>query len=936
MKRLLLLAAAHPWSVLFFLVATSVAAATQLPKLRVDVSPQSLTVRGDPARAYYERSLATFGSDDITVIFIRDDSLFERQRLESVRRMVDALDQLPFVTRTESLFSIPNLKTVDEFVKTDPYLHQLPDNAVAAERLRTDALRNPFVRHNLLSEDGTAMAVNVYLDDKARHPGFDAEASASIEAALAPVKAQVQEAFQIGLPYIRNEVKRQIEVDQVTIIPLAIAVLLGTLLFTLRRANGAIIPMLTAGLSVLWTLGLMAALDIAVNMMTAIVPVLLIIIGSTEDIHLISEYYEGTLAGRRRRTAVRHMATRMGLAVFLTFLTSYLGFLSIAANPIDALREFGLVASTGLAFNFLITAALVPAYLRHLGDKNRPAGYRETGSIRAHIVSLVSRTVLTKRVTVAIATFLVALVAAFGALTIRVDNSLLNYFDPESAVRHRAQTLHEALSGMKTFSIVLDGHIEGTFERVRYLEEIAEIQAYLEAEPALDFNVSFADYVSLLNSAVNDTGELELPTEDEILRELTIFIKPENVRHYVSPDYSQASIVVRHNIGASQALNEALARLGAFLQREVDRGLDVRVTGESILHSRAADRMARGQAKSLGLMVLVIMLVISLLFVNIRAGLLATIPNVFPVIILFGVMGYAGIPLDSGTAMIAAIALGICVDNTMHFMVRYHRVLAHRRDEASAIRETIQVEAVPVTAASVALALGLGTLAFSQFTPIVYFGVLSAMVIAVAYYADFFITPILLSTTRLVTLWDLLSTRVRRELVENCVLFKGMRRRQIRRILLLGEIRSLPAGTTIMEAGEAGHEMFVLLDGKAEVRTAMENGTILRHQKVSTGHVFGVVALVCGRPRLATAVALEDTTLLALDWERIQRIARLCPRAAARFFQNLAMLIGSRFADHARSSPEPSDVEARDAALPEALMAKKDTRQLALDSQTNL
>ena len=237
--------------------------------------------------------------------------------------------------------------------------------------------------------------------------------------------------------------------------------LLGTLVVTLRRPNGAIIPLLTAGLSVLWTLGLMAALAIPLNMMTAIVPVLLIIIGSTEDIHLISEYYEGTLAGKRRRTAVRYMARRMGLAVFLTFLTSYLGFLAIAVNPIDVLREFGLVASTGLAFNFLITACLVPVYLRYLGDRRPPGGYRRPGSLRNRIVALVSHLVITRKPLIAVTTLVVALVAAYGALSLRLDNSLLNYFDPDSPVRQRTQTLHENLSGIKTFSIVVDGRPGG-------------------------------------------------------------------------------------------------------------------------------------------------------------------------------------------------------------------------------------------------------------------------------------------------------------------------------------------------------------------------------------------------------------------------------------------------------------------------------------------
>jgi len=200
----------------------------------------------------------------------------------------------------------------------------------------------------------------------------------------------------------------------------------------------------------------------------------------------------------------------------------------------------------------------------------------------------------------------------------------------------------------------------------------------------------------------------------------------------------------------------------------------------------------------------------------------------------------------------------------------------------------------------------------------VYFGALSAMVIAVAFYADFFVTPILLSTTRLVTLWDLLSSRVRRELVVNCPLFTGMRPGQIRRILLLGEIRSFSAGTLIMQSGESGREMFVLLSGKAEVSAVARDGSIERHRTLCTGHVFGMVALTCGRRRLATAVALEKTTLLTLDWGRLQSIARFYPRVAAQLFKNLAMLISHRFAETAHAKAEFDDVETRETELPQS------------------
>ncbi|MEN8166414.1 MAG: cyclic nucleotide-binding domain-containing protein, partial [Pseudomonadota bacterium] len=262
--------------------------------------------------------------------------------------------------------------------------------------------------------------------------------------------------------------------------------------------------------------------------------------------------------------------------------------------------------------------------------------------------------------------------------------------------------------------------------------------------------------------------------------------------------------------------------------------------------------------KSLGLMLLVIFVVISLLFLNMKAGLLAIVPNLLPVVMLFGVMGFAGIPLDSGTSMIAAIALGICVDNTMHFMVRYNRELARRKDATRAIEATMRAEAMPITTATIALSLGLGVLIFSSFTPIACFGLLSSMVILLAYYANFFVTPILLSATRLTSLWDLLSIDLRRELINNCGLFQGMQPRQVKRVILMSEVRAYQAGETVMRRGEDGKELFVLLEGSGEIRTGSPGAGSDSVTPVRAGQVFGLAALLRGRPRRSTLVTLEN------------------------------------------------------------------------------
>jgi predicted RND superfamily exporter protein len=925
MKRIYLaVAAAPPWLVLTVIVALSLSSAVQLPKLTLNVSPDLLSLRGDPDRRFYEQAVAVFGSEQVTVLFIRDPNLFEPSRLAAIEEAIERIEALPQVLYTQSLFSLPNLRTRDEFVYTDPFLEPIPQSAAAAGEVIDAARRNPFVRNNLLSADANAMAINVFIDGSTeRSPDFDRELVSGLEAALAPLAEHVAESFQLGMPYVRHLIEEQVRRDAQIIIPLAMAVLFLALITTLRRPNAALIPFITSGLSILWTLGFMAAFNLELNVITAIVPALLIIIGSTEDIHLIAEYYEGISRSLPRGASVRRMARYMGLAVSLTFFTTYVGFLSVAVNPIEVLRDFGLVASTGLLLNFLATVALVPLYLRYLGDRNVSAARGALTIFRDRIGGGIYSFVGSRKRIMATLTASFTLVMAGGIFFLDVNNNILAYFAPQSPIQERASVLHEELSGMQSFSIVLDGEIEGTFKKVRYLRDLEELRRYLEADERYDFSVGFSDYLALLNSAVNESGKPELPYSDEIVEELTLFVRHRDIREYISPDFSMASVVVRHNIGESRELRRALAALRAFAAANIDPALDVQITGESILSSNAADRMAAGQAQSLAIVVTVIFAVIALLFFNPKVGLIALLPNVFPIVILFGVMGYLDIPLDTGTAMIAAISIGICVDNTMHFMVRYSRELRRHRSESGAIEATLRTEATPITSTSIAMMLGLGVMVFSSFPPVVRFGALSAMVMFLAWYADFVITPIAMSRTRLLTLWDLLSLKIRRHLTGQSALFRDMVNREVRRAVVHGAVQHFHADEIVMRRGEPCKDMYVVLAGKVEIRG---QGPANPHESVQVlgpGGVFGVVALVCDRPRIATATALGESIVLRLDWGRIRSLARIHPRTASKLFRNLAVIIAERFAEQAGAEPPGDPARTDPCSLMESVASQR-------------
>jgi hypothetical protein len=247
--------------------------------------------------------------------------------------------------------------------------------------------------------------------------------------------------------------------------------------------------------------------------------------------------------------------------------------------------------------------------------------------------------------------------------------------------------------------------------------------------------------------------------------------------------------------------------------------------------------------------------------------------------------------------MIAAIAIGVGVDHTMHFMVRYNHHFRHGVDRVVAVSRTIRDEAIPIGIATIALAAGFGTLAMSSFPPIYYFGVLSAMTTVFAFLSTFMLAPLLLSYIPLMTVWDVLGTRVRCELADHCPLFKGMRRLQMRRVILLGRVVRFEDGDKIMQRGEVSGAMFVLLSGKVAIVTPKADGSADTAIIASTGDVFGLAALTCGKPRIATAIAMEGAEVLTLDWGGLQRIARLYPRCAYLLFKNLSAIAGERLAD---------------------------------------
>lgn len=309
MRQLFAVPAAYPIVTLFLLALLTLISATQLPKLQVEIAAQSLEIKNDPLWLDYQQLQQTFGSDQLVVIHVEDPALFTLPGLQSLQQLRSALEALDFVQGSNSLFSAPWVREEDDYIVNTPFLDPLPETAQALERVRKAATQNPLLSGQLISANAESMSINLQIQppNSGNERGFDQRSSAAIEAVLQHYQPHYGYLVQIGPGYIRQLISERIRSDQMRILPAATLVLLVLLGLSLKSVNAAFLPLLTATISIVMTLAIMASLGVAISVMTSIVPVLLIIIGSTEDIHLLSEYQSRLKPGTPRNSAITEL-----------------------------------------------------------------------------------------------------------------------------------------------------------------------------------------------------------------------------------------------------------------------------------------------------------------------------------------------------------------------------------------------------------------------------------------------------------------------------------------------------------------------------------------------------------------------------------------------------------------------------------------------------
>jgi len=949
-----LLGFCYRWAWLIWLVAIVLAGlgAWSARDIKLNVSAEGLVPTDSPLRATYEETKKTFGSDYIIGVYVEDPDLFTAPKLHALANLAHRLAELSSVERAESLFTVNNIDGSSGSLVTGPVLDPLPETPAALTAAKARALRNPLLKGTLISSDGQATLLMLYLKpEDAQQENFDAgfldlvnqiiaenqngfarddEGKLILDQNKHPVPdaaGKFAKIFPMGSPVLHVAISKYIFRDQMLLLPLACVILLGLLGLLMRSIHGVVILLINAVLANCWTLGLMAWFGIPLNMLNYVVPALVVMIGSGSDVHLMIGATQQRARGLNGLQAISETGRLIGLSLLLNTFCTVLGFASTLLTNIQVLREFGESAALAITLRFITTMFVVPAYL-HVVDrwmtpkgaapKLDPHGVVLTNSfwdrcLTVPYIRLVSRYLVQRPFWVMLCCGIITGISLIFASRIRTDNDFAAFLRADSPVMQQLDTVSKRLSGTDIVDISFHGQ-DGEYQRPERLTQILNFEQYLRSLPDVDAVMGLPDILALFNREFHDSDPAAYVIPQGVRQVLSMFQQSE-LQPYATHDGSKINIVLRCNLHDTTRLNQLVDKITQSLQSGRFGPQLFTVSGHAVLAAASVDEIASGQVASLSSMVCILGGMVAIVFLSWRAALAAIAANLTPVAVVFAVMGLCHVPLNLGTCMIAAISIGLAVDNTINLMVRYHDDLRRTRDKQQALHDTMAAEFKPIVLSGLSMAGGFLALSVSSFVPMQQFGLLSALVMILACFGDLIVTAAMLGNSRIITVWGVLDIKLRRAIVKQSPVFEGFTNWQARKLIAASDIEEFPAGHRLIRDGENGEAMYVVLEGELEV-TKGAGKERFEINRVGPGQVIGEVALMAQVQRTADVTALTPIRVLSLNLKSLTELQRFSPYLAAKLNLNLAKILGLRLADTLKKTQSKSPFAGEPAAAP--------------------
>ncbi|MBI4576451.1 MAG: MMPL family transporter [Planctomycetes bacterium] len=767
--RLLLLSLRHPRAALALVAVASALAVLPLVcpgslsrlagrpvGLRSDFGVRSLFPTRDPRLATYDAFMEDFGRDDATamVLLTREaGSVLERPYLERVHALTEALRRLPRVDgeRVLSLSHVTWVRSEGDTLQLAPLFEpgRASDGELANYRERLPA--NPLYRDRVVSADASTAAFLVPLhkahDTESNRDAFAQEVRAWFEARLVPGETLHVD----GLVTTRNEIRGHMRRDARVYYPVAFALLVAILAWVLGSLRGGAAATLVVALSVLWTLGGMALLDVPLNLISTAIPVILCVVCVGDSVHLIHCCRTLRASGAPGREAVERALPEVGLACLLTSVTTAAGFGSMAASDVPMVRDFGLPVALGTMAAYAATFLVLPPLLARWPAlvEARPGAAH---GLTERLARLAVRLGEPRPWRVLAAAALVALPAVAVLGRLRVESRMLGDFGPETRLVQTREFVEARFGGVSALQVVLRGQRPGGALDLAALRAVdglvAELRGTAFREAGVLHVLALTDYLKDMHHILHERapGTEVLPATPEAVAQYLFLYEgaepSDPTLDLVSARRDATRVVVRVRNLYTPAFFDLVRRVAEAAGRRLPPDLRLEITGATLMGQAVHQSLVRNLLYSLALALVVVTASFLALARSVTVALASLIPNLLPLLFILAGMAACGVALEVVSSLVFCVTFGIAVDDTLHLIAA---VRQRREAGAEAVWLTLEEVGPALIQTTVILAGGFSVLLLSTIHANRVFGGACVLTLILALAADLTVTPALLA-----------------------------------------------------------------------------------------------------------------------------------------------------------------------------------------------
>ena len=733
--------------VLLIVISFTILCAFYIKNIRFNYDFEAFFPNEDNELEVYETHRNRFEWDNEFVLIAIENKagIFKKDFLQKVESFSNDLKTIKYTDRVISPTNIKNI-SLSGIVPIQKRLLHIEDESLYKEDSST-IYNTPELIGSFFPNDAKSISIFIKTDEGLSKIKSDSLAR-NIEKAFK--KYHFNEVHFVGRIVAQDVYLQNLQNEFVYFLAISFILVMLFLWLSFRSIYGVLVPMVIVIISIFWTLGIMAMLGQSLDIMTVMLPTMIFIAGMSDVVHFFSKYFEEISKGTERTKIYPLILKEVGFPTFLTLITTVVGFLSLLFSSIKPIKDFGIYTSIGIAIAFILTYTLLPALLYLFTPKKLVAVHshnNKTYNAMRHIMFWIFR----NQKTIFVTSCLLVALSIIGIFNIKVNNILLEDLSDSVKIKQDFIFFDKHYSGVRPLELAVEiKNKNKTVWDYDVMKQLNSIDEFLKKEYHAGFMYSPAMLTKTINKALNDeqTGAGVFPNEEDyeaIKKQLISNKKNKDIKRIITIDGRYARINGKITDIGSIVVNERNKKFQEFLKNHINsQDIEVKITGAAHLIDRNNEYMVNNMIQGFLFSIVVIGILTYFLHRSLKMVFVFILPNFIPLLIIAGIMGFAGIELKAATSLVFSIAFGVATDDTIHFISRLKIELGYGKSLIYAFKRTYFETGKPILLTTFILMGGFVSLMISDFQSTFYFGFLICITIIVAVIADFFLLPVLL------------------------------------------------------------------------------------------------------------------------------------------------------------------------------------------------